>query len=155
MNKLVSFSISYIIKSTTWYVNAAGYKEWKLLINFILFWSNKSDSLFKIVTRWNYEKKTNYELECRGTIHLVANWILFCGKQCLPSAGILSGSLFPWVMWILWKARNRFVFEGFSTTPEDTLSTAIVLAREWTEGHNLETQKKRKHPQAEVISPPN
>ncbi|CAG7861078.1 unnamed protein product, partial [Brassica rapa] len=31
----------------------------------------------------------------------------------------------------LWKARNKFVFEGFSATPEETLSTAIVLAREW------------------------
>lgn len=56
-------------------------------------------------------------------------------------------------MWALWKARNRFVFEVFSATPEDT--TAIVLAREWNEGHKLENQKKMKHPQAEVVSPPN
>ncbi|KAF2597791.1 hypothetical protein F2Q68_00007709 [Brassica cretica] len=30
------------------------------------------------------------------------------------------------------QAKNRFVFEGFYATPEDTLSSAIILAREWS-----------------------
>lgn len=64
-------------------------------------------------------------------IDLVESWESLCAMKCLPPAGIATGSLFPWILWALWKARNRFVFEGFSSSPEDTLTSAIVLAREW------------------------
>ena len=72
------------------------------------------------------------EMDCSGILDLVAVWPLLCNQKTLPPAGIVSGSLVPWVMWAMWKARNRFVFEGFSSFPEDTLLSAIRLAREWS-----------------------
>lgn len=72
------------------------------------------------------------DVDFRGIIDLLASWPSLCSQKCSPPTGISSGALFPWILWVLWKARNKFVFEGFSATPEDTLSSAIGLAREWS-----------------------
>lgn len=70
------------------------------------------------------------EKDYRGIIDLLTVWPDLCNQPCLPPSGIASGSLFLWILWSLWKARNRLVFEDFSASPEDTLSAAIKLARE-------------------------
>ena len=70
-------------------------------------------------------------LDVSRTIDLMSSWDSLCALKCLPPAGITTGSLVPWILWSLWKARNNFVFEGHSASPEETLSTAIRLAREW------------------------
>ncbi|KAF3513280.1 hypothetical protein F2Q69_00009403 [Brassica cretica] len=49
----------------------------------------------------------------------------------MPPAGITSKFLALWILWSIWKACDKFVFEGFSCSPEDSLSMAITLAREW------------------------
>lgn len=71
------------------------------------------------------------EVEISGLIELENSWPDLCSKLCLPPTGLTSKALAPWILWNLWKARNKFVFEGSSASPEDTLSLAIKLAREW------------------------
>ncbi|KAL9282336.1 putative transcription factor and/or regulators TAZ family [Arabidopsis thaliana] len=39
--------------------------------------------------------------------------------------------LFPWIIWFIWKSRNRFVFENFREPPPDTLALALKEASVW------------------------
>ncbi|KAG5398184.1 hypothetical protein IGI04_019998 [Brassica rapa subsp. trilocularis] len=67
-----------------------------------------------------------------GLTDLRADWNDLHRLGCLPPTGLTPPPLVPWILWALWKARNRFVFENFSGSPADVLSQAIVLAREWS-----------------------
>ncbi|KAG5388542.1 hypothetical protein IGI04_030083 [Brassica rapa subsp. trilocularis] len=66
---------------------------------------------------------------------------------------VASGSLFLWIIWNLWKSRNWFVFEGFPSRPEDVLTTAIKMAREWSSDQNLEIVHHKGEPRMEQPSP--
>lgn len=81
------------------------------------------------------------EVDFRGIIDLQAAWSSLCNQPCLPPTGLTSGTLIPWTLWSIWKARNKFVFEGFSASPEETLSSAIKLAREWKDNAKAEPTK--------------
>ena len=49
----------------------------------------------------------------------------------LPPSGMVLGSLFPWICWNIWIARNYKTFEKRNFDAKETLSKAIVDAREW------------------------
>ncbi|XP_023633512.1 uncharacterized protein LOC111829070 [Capsella rubella] len=38
---------------------------------------------------------------------------------------------FPWILWFIWKARNRFLFENIRVSPEETLLLATHEAEVW------------------------
>ena len=66
-----------------------------------------------------------------GLLDLDVLWSGVSLIPCLPSAGIINSHIAPWILWELWTARNRLVFEGFARGPMDSLSRAITAAREW------------------------
>lgn len=72
------------------------------------------------------------ELDLRGMIDLQTTWPSICFQKTLPPAGVTNDLFVPWIFWVLWKARNRFVFESHFASAEDTLTYAIALAREWS-----------------------
>ncbi|CAA7032489.1 unnamed protein product [Microthlaspi erraticum] len=45
---------------------------------------------------------------------------------CLPPIGAGSGSLFPWICWAIWKARNTLIFEERLFQPVETMHKAIT-----------------------------
>ncbi|RID52960.1 hypothetical protein BRARA_G00389 [Brassica rapa] len=45
----------------------------------------------------------------------------------LPPTGMRMGSLFPWICWNIWLARNRRVFDNRHFTPTETISKATEL----------------------------
>lgn len=61
--------------------------------------------------------------------------------KCLPPVGITSTPLVPWILWFLWKTRNKLVFENFMGSPVDTLSQSIVAAKEWEIAQQLVEKK--------------
>ena len=72
------------------------------------------------------------EMDSSRMVYLVANCTSITDRLCLPPAGVTSGSLTLRILWNIWKAWNKFVFEGVLITPKDSLSVAISLAREWS-----------------------
>ncbi|KAL0799970.1 hypothetical protein Bca101_055145 [Brassica carinata] len=49
----------------------------------------------------------------------------------LPPSGLTCSPLSPWILWNLWTARNKRLFENKLFTAEETLSKAIRDAKEW------------------------
>ncbi|XP_010481118.1 PREDICTED: uncharacterized protein LOC104759954 [Camelina sativa] len=70
--------------------------------------------------------------------------------QNLPPTGIASTPIFPWIFWLLWKARNCLVFEDRVITEKDTSTKAIREARLW-----YEAQAKDPKPQRTLPPPQN
>ncbi|RID44707.1 hypothetical protein BRARA_I01485, partial [Brassica rapa] len=49
----------------------------------------------------------------------------------LPPVG-LSSPLWPWVLWNLWKARNKLVFENRVFSAQEIVLKSIIDAKEWS-----------------------
>ncbi|XP_048604879.1 uncharacterized protein LOC125582301 [Brassica napus] len=48
----------------------------------------------------------------------------------LPPLGVKE-TIFPWVCWVIWTARNQRIFENRVFEPMDIFSKAISTSREW------------------------
>lgn len=66
------------------------------------------------------------------------SYLLACDKDLrIPKA--VSG-VFPWILWMLWKNRNAFAFEGRVFDAETTVAKCVEDSRRWVE--MLEASKK-------------
>ncbi|KAF2548210.1 hypothetical protein F2Q70_00023865 [Brassica cretica] len=54
----------------------------------------------------------------------------------LPTTGITS-PLWPWVLWNLWKARNKIVFENITFTDQEVALKSIQDAKEWSQAQGM------------------
>lgn len=56
--------------------------------------------------------------------------IKFRRSVCLPPTGI-SGSILPWICWVIWNARNLVIFENRTLSAREVATKGLRLAREW------------------------
>ena len=82
-------------------------------------------------------------VEYNGSIELRSFWPDLCLKKTLPPTGVSMGALAPWIVWQLWLARNKLVFEDKIITIEEVVSKAVASAREWITSQDKLTQPTR------------
>ncbi|KAL1191046.1 putative ribonuclease H protein [Cardamine amara subsp. amara] len=58
---------------------------------------------------------------------------------------------FPWILWFLWKARNKKLFEGKQTLPQDILNRAITEYLAWEEAQKIPTEEEVNRELVEII----
>ncbi|KAF3505275.1 hypothetical protein F2Q69_00044670 [Brassica cretica] len=49
----------------------------------------------------------------------------------LPPTGISEAALYPWVLWFLWVARNKLIFENLVMNEQEVATLALKEARAW------------------------
>ncbi|KAG2329702.1 hypothetical protein Bca52824_000882 [Brassica carinata] len=49
----------------------------------------------------------------------------------LPPTEFISGSMFPWIVWMIWQRRNQRIFENRIFDAGDTITKAISDTRKW------------------------
>ncbi|XP_056862666.1 uncharacterized protein LOC130510404 [Raphanus sativus] len=71
----------------------------------------------------------------------------------LPPIGLIS-PLWPWVLWNLWKARNKLVFENRVFTAQEIILKSIKDAKEWCQSQvNTGAQKTLVTPPSRIGHP--
>ncbi|XP_010419203.2 PREDICTED: uncharacterized protein LOC104704888 [Camelina sativa] len=64
----------------------------------------------------------------------------------LPPVGLGETPLAPWILWHLWTSRNKKLFEDRQISAAETLTTAIVQAKEWSAAQLVKPSTTRVNP---------
>ncbi|XP_022569212.1 uncharacterized protein LOC111212078 [Brassica napus] len=95
-------------------------------------------------TVWN-SAPFAHRIDRRQLLDLENDWMRLIENPCLPPVGIVSGQLAPWIVWNLWTARNKMIFNDKGFTAEEVVTQAVAAAREWLNAQNKE-EKRVTHP---------
>ncbi|XP_056842864.1 uncharacterized protein LOC130495483 [Raphanus sativus] len=69
----------------------------------------QNESITHMLFQCHYARKVwllapfTTDMDYSGIIDLFTDWPDLSAQKCLPPAGIATGSLFPWILWSLWK----------------------------------------------------
>ncbi|XP_048626877.1 uncharacterized protein LOC125594926 [Brassica napus] len=88
-----------------------------------------------------------HRIDRRRLLDLETDWMRLIENPCLPPVGIVSGQLAPWIVWNLWTARNKMIFNDKVFTAEEVVTQAVVAAREWLNAQSKE-EKRVTHPKS-------
>lgn len=67
-----------------------------------------------------------------SAISTPASLLIACNRITnLPPTGLSSTGLYPWVLWYLWSARNKLIFENQVLNEQDIVTMAVKEARIW------------------------
>ncbi|KAG2303004.1 hypothetical protein Bca52824_031655 [Brassica carinata] len=77
-------------------------------------------------------------------------WNRLLRATALPPTGLAKCPLAPWILWSIWSARNQKLFQKRSFSAQETLTKALVDAKEWMEAQeiNLPRPHKQLNPQS-------
>lgn len=59
----------------------------------------------------------------------------------LPPTGLTTTDLYPWVLWLLWTARNNLLFEKVIWSEQEIATKAISEVRNWQAAQAIKEQK--------------
>ncbi|XP_056848923.1 uncharacterized protein LOC108820218 [Raphanus sativus] len=60
---------------------------------------------------------------------------------CLPPTGVRVPIL-PWIVWFLWLARNKLIFENKTAQPMEIITKSIAAALEWNQAQDNAKEKE-------------
>ncbi|KAG7600109.1 Ribonuclease H domain [Arabidopsis suecica] len=69
----------------------------------------------------------------RNSLFYNFDFLFWRGRDFGIEADVLD--LFPWILWYIWKSRNRFIFENYKEPPLETLDLALREASVWKQAN--------------------
>ncbi|KAL0743704.1 hypothetical protein Bca4012_085217 [Brassica carinata] len=69
--------------------------------------------------------------EFETEIHVLLKCPFAAKMVSLPPSGLSTTPVYPWILWLLWKNRNKLLFENRLFSEEDTVLKALQDARAW------------------------
>lgn len=81
-------------------------------------------------------------IDGRRLLDLEHDWMRLIDNPCLPPVGITAGQLAPWIAWPSGQSEKNMLFNNKLYSPGETLTKAIVSAKEWLSAQNKEEKRK-------------
>ncbi|XP_018510447.2 uncharacterized protein LOC108869886 [Brassica rapa] len=108
----------------------------------------KTETVMHIFFNCTFARKVWEAVPLRQAIPISAEdtitsmMVKFRRALCLPPTGV-QNPILPWILWSIWTARNKLLFEDRNMPPEEIASGGIRLAREWNQAQEPKNSPKK------------